>query len=171
MLAIVQSLLEHHGEDLAPLRGVIVLSMGGGAASAVSPEQTAIDPVAARAGRILGKPDFQKTWFFFGYDALGAPFLMLGEDRRDLREEARRIRGKGPKARGQLRLTSRGTMDFRSHDDVDDFIEAVAQWVRVHQREVPELRRLHGARLILIDDEGLIRARRKNDAAWGPGHA
>jgi hypothetical protein len=171
MRFIVQTLVEHYGEALASLQAAVVLSMGGGAASALAPEQTVIDPAAAASGAILGEPGFQKTWFFFGTDTLGAPFLMLGEHRKSLSAAAQRIRGRGPKARGQLRLTSTGRLDFRTRDDVDDFIEGVADWVRRHQREVPALQKLHGARLLLIDDEGLIHASRKNDAAWGPGHA
>jgi hypothetical protein len=171
MRAIIQTLLEHYDGALTSLRGVVVLSMGGGAASALAPEQTVIDSTAAATGAILSQPGFQKTWFFFGTDALNAPFLMLGEHKKSLSAAAQRIRGKGPKARGQLRLTSTGRLDFRTRDDVDDFIEGVADWVRRHQREVPALQRLHGARLLLIDDEGLIRTSRKNDAAWGPGNA
>jgi len=167
MKAIVQTLVENYGEVLNALGSAVVLSLDGGAESAVPREQLTPDPVAVATGRILAQPGFRKSWFFFGYDVLGDPFLMLGEDRKILNASAQRIRGQGSKARGQIRLTKKGRMDFRTRDDLDDFIEGVAEWVRKHQRAVPELRRLRGARVLLLDDEGLIFAHRENDAVWG----
>jgi hypothetical protein len=104
--------------------------------------------------------------FCFAKEPDGSAVLLLSDDRKAMSAAAKARRSNGPYARGQVRWSSKGYLEFRTKDTFDGFIAVLAGWVKAHRVGAAGLSALVGARMTQLDDEGETVARFKDAEAW-----
>lgn len=110
----------------------------------------------------------QGGWFWLSADSDSSEVtLMMSDDLAQLKE---RVVVSGLKrsaaVRGRFRRNKRGWITFRTQQSAPDFLERLIAFVSAHQGRWPALRALHGARLIVEDEDGDILERHHNPELW-----
>lgn len=163
---IVTSLLSSHRDTLKRLEGARLVRMSGGrfvAAKTISsgPDLSALvaalDDLAGGAKGVF--------WFTTAAKS-GGPMLVIAEEPGALKAEAKKVQGTDRGMRGQVRMTNKGWLEFRTRKPIDNFIGALAGFATDNHGAWGGLSRLRGARLTVRDDNDEIVSRHKDDDAW-----
>ncbi|MFT5682793.1 MAG: hypothetical protein ACI8RZ_003717 [Myxococcota bacterium] len=166
---IVTTLLTANQETLRCLHGARLVRMSGGRFVAARTINVSTDgpDLSDLMASLKDLTDGGKRVFWFttaGKD--GSAILVLAEEPGALKAAAKPVQGTDRGMRGQVRMSNKGWLEFRSRKPIDDFIPALAGWVTTLHAAWPGLRTLKGARLTVRDGHDEIVSRHRDDEAW-----
>jgi hypothetical protein len=122
--------------------------------------------LSAQSALLEGLSESARVWFWFAGSSDVGPMLLLAEDRGDLKPLVKAVKNAGDTCKGQIRLSSKGWLEFQTRDETSEFIERLAAFVASHRAAWPGLARLIGARMTRRDADGNVIDRIKDDRAW-----
>lgn len=166
---VITTLLTAYGESLRRLHGARLVKMDGGRfVSARTVSVTADGPdLSSLMAALKDLTDGGKGVFWFTTAAKdGSPLLVIAADPGALKAAAKPVQGSDRGMRGQVRMSNKGWLEFRSRKPIDDFLAALAGWATAHHAAWPGLRTLKGARLTVRDENDEIVSRHRDDALW-----
>lgn len=162
---LMRGLLQAHAKLLQPLKSARLVALRDGKVVAHANLQP---PAHDQTAQVLQEMTEGHPVDFWFTDAAidGHALLLMANDLRTLKQQAHKKRGDGQRVRGQVSLTARGWLHFQTRTPYPNFIQHLARWVQQHQLSTPALSRLVGARMTLLDRDGRVLQRQKNDRAW-----
>ena len=164
---IVKSLLAAHNNVLSCLQGARLVRMAGGrfvAAKTIAPAGPDLSSQVAMLNAMAGGA--KAVFWFTSASKTGQPILVLAEDPGKLKAAAKQVQGKDKGMRGQVRMTGKGWLEFRTRKTINDFIPTLAKWAMDNHGSWDGLSQLRGARLTVRDEDDQIVSRHKDDAVW-----
>jgi hypothetical protein len=165
---IVSALLSAHGGTLGRLGGARLVRMSGGRFVEARTLTVAPGPdLSALVAALESLSDGGKGVFWFSTEGRdGTPVLVIAEDPGELKAAAKELQGSDRGMRGQVRMSNKGWLEFRTRKSIDDFLPALAGWAVSHRAAWPGLSTLKGARLTVRDENDEIVSRHRDDDAW-----
>lgn len=163
---IVTSLLASNRQVLKRLEGARLVHMSGG--RFVAARTISSGPDLSGLVKALDElADGAKGVFWFTTEAKdGSPMLVIAEEPGALKVAAKQVQGSNRGMRGQVRMTNKGWLEFRSRKPIDNFIDALAGFAVANHGSWSGLSRLKGARLTVRDENDDIISRHRNDDVW-----
>ena len=161
---IIDSLFASYGQNVSALQGArFIQTNKNKIITVVQHNSTDFSATAHLLQKITTKQSL--VFWFSDNDNHNRPHLILADDNKRLKALVMEKGETGNVIRGQIKLSSKGWIEFRVKDTYPNFIEKIASFVIANHQNWPIFKELRGARMIQKQGEKIL-DRQKNDKIW-----